>query len=171
MSEVINRNNVDKELVEHEILKGEKRKGKKYLAPVTSVATWDNDSKWIGVSDLVNVTNRWLKQSFQNLWFGCIDEATGQINMPQFLKEGSEFTSSGMKLSEINDQLDEVEAKQKLVIMNAPTNEDGMFSNPADVHVIQDLNKQAIALRAMRDARSRKGKDAEDNAEPAVATA
>lgn len=167
---VISRNGVDKTLSKFKIVKGD-RKDKEYLAPSITVENWDSDAKWLGVANLVNVAQKWVKAAFQSNWFDSFD-AEGNFNLPKFIKESEDFTSTGMKLSEINDQLDEAQAKQALLIMNAETDaETGMFKNGADIKAIKEINETIVALRAMREARSRKGKEAEAPAEPAVAVA
>jgi hypothetical protein len=166
----ITRNGVDKVLSKYKIVKG-KKEGKEYLAPTFSIESWDADSVWVGAANLVSVVQKFAKVAFQDLWFGAIDPATGEFNMPQFMKQAEEFTSSGMKLSEINEQLDEAQAKQGLLIATAETDDaTGMFKNASDIAAIKDINNTIIALRAMRDARSRKGKE-DEAAEPSVATA
>lgn len=166
---VIARNGVDKTLSKYKIVKG-KKEGKEYLAPTFSLETWDVDAVWVGVANLVNVAQKMAKASFQDLFFGAIDEATGEFNLAQFVKQATEFTSSGMKLAEINEQLDEAQARQGLLIATAETDEaTGMFKHASDIAAIKEINNTIIALRAMRDARSRKTKE-DEAPEPSVET-
>lgn len=165
----IKRNGTEKVLSKYKIVKG-KKEGKEYLAPTFSLESWDSDAIWVGAANLVAVVQKFAKASFQDLWFGAIDETTGEFNMAQFVKQAEEFTSSGMKLAEINEQLDEAQAKQGLLIATAETDEaTGMFKHASDIAAIKEINNTIIALRAMRDARSRKTKE-DEAPEPSVET-
>lgn len=165
----VKRNGVSKNLSKYKIVKG-KKEGKEYLAPTFSLETWENDVVWLGAATLLNIAQKFAKVSFQDIWFSCIDETTGEFNEAQFAKQAEEFTSSGMKLAEINEQLDEAQAKQGLLIATAETDaETGMFKHASDIAAIKEINNTIIALRAMRDNRSRKTKE-DEAPEPSVET-
>lgn len=173
-SVVISRNNINKPLTKFKIVKG-KKEGKEYLAPQVSVETFDDDVAWLGQVNIVSIIQKWLKASAQSIWFSCFDEE-GNFNQALFEKEMSNLTETGMKLKEINEQLDEVEATLGLILQQAEVDEDtGLFKDASIIRKMKELNNTKLALRAQRDARSRKGKTAteegEADAEPAVAVA
>lgn len=170
---VINRNNIDITLAKFKIVKG-KKEGKEYLAPPVSVDNWNIFAEWLGVANVVSVFQKWAKATAQSIWFSCFNE-DGTFNQALFEKEMANLTETGMKLKEINEQLDEVEAKLGLLLQNAEVDDEtGLFKDAAVIKEMRELNKTKLALRGQRDARSRKGKAAEageEDAEPAVAVA
>jgi hypothetical protein len=165
----IERNGVSKVLSKFKILKGD-NKDTEYLAPKFTTESWEQDKVWLGDS-LMGIAQKWVKSGFQSLWYDAIGE-DGVFNWPKFLKEGAEFDASSMKLKEINELLDEVQAKLGLLIATAEIVEvNGLptFVNPEDQQNIKRLNNEQLALRGMKDARSRKSAKSENDADPAVA--
>jgi len=158
--QTLNRNEVDMPLKPFKIVKGV-NKDKEYLAPdITDVNNWENNLKWIGLPNVISCVQTFLKRTFQELWFDNVDETTGEFNMSKFLAEAADFTSAGMKLKEINDRLDELQATQGIIIR------DKDLSDPNVIAQIKELNESILVFKAMKEARSRK--KAEVEAEPAV---
>jgi hypothetical protein len=171
---VINRNETDKPLNKFKIVKG-KKEGKEYLAPQVSLETFDSDIKWLGKVNVISIIQKWLKASAQSIFFSSFD-AEGNFNQALFISEMTNLTETGMKLKEINEQLDEVEATLGLILQQAEVDDEtGQFKDPAVVRKMRELNNTKLALRAQRDARSCKGKGAaeaaEEDADPAVVVA
>lgn len=168
---VIIRNGVGKQLSIFDIVKG-KREGKQYLAPKIELETIKEDLEWVGSATVMNILQKSVKIAFQEIWFDCIN-ADGSFNDALFLKKSEEFTSSALKLAEIDAQLDEAQATQGQLIATASTDADGLFTNPAEIAAIKENSRNIMALRAMREARSNRGKTDEvtDPSVPAVAKA
>lgn len=166
MSDSIIRNGISKALSVFKIVKGD-NKDKEYLAPVISVETWSQDAEWIGVPNIVNVLQTYLKRTYQSIYFDNVDE-NGVFNKDKFLAEAADFTSTGMKLKEINEQLDELQAKQGIIFQQAELGADGLFVNPNDVAAMREIAKNIQILRAMKEARSRKKAEVEPEAAVAV---
>ncbi len=171
--QVVTRNEVDEVLGTFQIVKGEKRKGKQYLAPVVDFSTpekWENMVKWTGLSTVAQVLQTFLKKTFQDIWFNAIDETTGLHNMEKFLLEAKDFTTSGMKLAEIYDKMEEAQAEVANMISSMPSGDDAtVFA--AWKTKINEINDFVLALKAMAEQRSKRGKQAEDASEPSVAVA
>lgn len=162
---VIKRNGVDKQLTKMVIVKGNKV-GKEYLAPSFSIETIDADIEWVGKATVLAILTKAAKIAYQDIWFGCFAD-DGVFNDALFLKQAEEFTQSGLKLAEINEQLDEAQAKQGQLISTAKTDAEGMFTDIEEIRAIKENSNNIRALRAMRDARSKKGK-ADEAADPSV---
>ena len=182
MSETKNivRNDVTVALEPQKILKG-KREGVVYLAPAVTVENLSTIIKWIGDTNLVSELGSLLKRKFQNIHFNAVDEQTGQVNMERFLLDAANFTSTGMRLKEITDKLEELQAALTKIIMGggwqgvpttdgAPVAADGSNLTPAGKlqAEMNKLNEQIIAYTQMKEDRQRKPKEEEETA-PAVA--
>lgn len=156
----VERNGVNLEFGSFKILKG-KRANTEYPAPVVTADNVSEVAEWIGVSNLVNELQTLLKRKFQNIYDQAVGE-DGVFNMPLFLKYAAEFTSAGLKLKEITDKLDELQAELTKLIDGAD------LTSPATQGKVRELNDQIRAYRQMKEDRQRKPKE-ETEAEPAVA--
>jgi len=167
MPESIVRNDITKELKTYKIVKGV-NKDKEYLAPdVSDPQEWEQNQKWVGLPHVINCVQTFLKRTFQELWFDNIGD-DGVHNMAKFLTEAADFTAAGMKLKEIKDKLEELQAQQGQLIAKLEPDSTGGFPASA-MAAIKELNESILVLKAMAEARSRK--KAETEAEPAVAVA
>lgn len=177
---VVTRNGVSVELQPQKILKG-KRAETVYLAPNVTPENLSTILSWIGASNLVGEIASLIKRKFQNIHFNAFDETTQQVNLERFLLDAANFTSAGMRLKEIVDKLEELQASLTKIIMggkwqgaattdNQPTAEDG--SNLTEAGKLQaemqKLNEQIVAYLQMKEDRQRKPKE-EQETEPAVA--
>lgn len=159
------RNGIELTLSPYKIVKGN-RKNQRYLAPTVTRDNIDRIREWFGVDNEINVLLKNVKSTFQDIWFDAFDEKTGEFLQEKFVTEAAKFDVAGLKLKEINDQLDEAVEKQSQLMSSAALDENGQF--PVDVtKEMLKLRDTIAALRAMRDERSRKPK-ADTDAEPAV---
>lgn len=181
MPEVIERNGVTKELVEFEIVKGD-RKGLKYLAPkvdISSPESWANEVTWGELKNIANCWQTFLKRVFQDVWFGCFtedgqqpgytDDGKPNTLMAKFLEKCKDFSAAGMKLKEIDRLIDET---QTILGRRVETASGEDFADADWQHETKELNQYILLLKSMRADRERSraaDKTAEEDAAPAVA--
>ena len=160
---------------QHKILKG-KRADAVYLAPEVTAENINNIIKWYGLPNLINTLATDLKHKFQQIYFNAVDKTTGVFNLAKFELDAAQFTSSGMKMKEINDKLDELQASLNKLLFGAQC-----FPNPAEPadsaynvnaarlqKEVMELNSQIRAYMAMKEERSRKSKEDEEETEDAA---
>ena len=143
------------------ILKG-KNADKFYPAPKVTPANIGDIIKWMGESNLVNELQTLLKRKFQNIASDATSDETG-FDETLFVKYATEFTSAGLKLKEINDKLDELQAQLTKLIDAGEWQ-----TNPEVAKELAELNNQVRAYRQMREDRQRKPKEEAEDA-PSVA--
>jgi len=160
MNITVERNNTALEFGNFKILKG-KRANTEYPAPVVTPENLAEVCAWIGTSNLVNELQTLLKRKFQNIYDQAVGE-DGVFNLPLFVKYAAEFASSGLKLKEIADKLDELQAELTKLIDGADLTDSSVQGK------VRELNDQIRAYRQMKEDRQRKPKE-ETDAEPAVA--
>ena len=159
---VIDRNGVSLPMTAFKILKG-KRANSFYPAPKIEVGNLQATIDWIGEANIVNELQTLLKRKFQNITVESTPEDTGVFDEALFAKYAADFTSAGMKLKEINDKLDELQAQLTRLI------DAGDFAtSEVKMKELTDLNSQVRAYRQMKEDKQRKPKTEEDE-EPSVA--
>lgn len=160
---VITRNNVPLTLGLFKILKG-KRADTQYPAPKVEVANLNTFIEWYGVSNIVSDLQTLLKRKFQGIYTDSLDATTGLFNEELFVKYATDLTSAGLKMKEINDKLDELQAQATAII------DGGTWETDEVVRAeLKELNNQIKAYRQMREDRKRKPETEETDAEPSVA--
>lgn len=158
---VIPRNKVDLALGGFRILKG-KRENTVYQAPVVTEANLDTITQWLGKVDLAQIIQNYLKRAFQNIHFASISDEDGKFNEQLFIKYGTELSAGTMKLSEINDKLDELMAEAVAI------SDRDDWDSEANRLRSREISRQIKAYRQMKEDRSKK-KDSDEEAAPAVA--
>jgi len=162
----ITRNGTSLALSQYKIVKGD-RKNAKYLAPTITKENFQTLLNWYGVDNVVSILQRNAKAVFQGIFFDAYDEKTGEWLQEKFTTEAARFDVAGLKLKEINDQLDEATERQ-VNLMAAPLDANGQF-DPEVTKQMLVIRDQIAALRAMKEEKSRKPSKSENQqAEPAV---
>lgn len=124
------------------------RAGKEFYYPAVTEENLQDIIKWLGVSDAVNILDRYLRKVFMDIftdaWDNNVDE-NGKLNETAFIAqlnaEYPEFSAGTVLLSDLNDKIDELQDQQQELWGKAPT-------DPADenfVPVMQQL--KAISLK------------------------
>jgi len=155
------------DLTTFQIVKG-KNFGTRYLCPEITLENWDKAVEWFGKVNLINIVQTYSKRMFWSIW--CHNTNTdGSFNMVGFLTEAADFTSAGLKLKEIRDKIDELQAELTKLLDegNIGTAPDG--TPTADLVKLKELGNQIRGYKDMEDKRSRKP-ETETEDEPAVAT-
>ena len=116
---------------------------------------------WIGESILVNELQTILKRRFQNIYVDALN-GDGQLDEALFMKYAVDYSVSGMKLKEINDKLDELQAQLTKLIDAGE-----WMTNDTVKQELSGLNDQIRAYRQMREDRQRKPKQ-EEEVQPSV---
>jgi len=160
---IISRNGVDLPLSKFKILKGDK-KDSEYPAPKVEMDNLELFFKWYGIANVQNVMQNYAKRQFQIMVADSTDAETGVFNRELFIKYATDLSVAGLKIREINDKLDELQAQVAQII-----DSDDLDDPTVKAH-LKELNGQVRAYRQMREDKSRKPK-AEAEPEPSVAVA
>jgi hypothetical protein len=158
----VERNSIKLPFVNWKILKGERANGF-YPAPKVTVENLNEVCNWIGESILVNELQTILKRRFQNIFVDALN-GDGQLDEALFMKYAVDYSVSGMKLKEINDKLDELQAQLTKLIDAGE-----WMTNDVVKQELSGLNDQIRAYRQMREDRQRKPKQEEEIAPSVVA--
>ena len=159
---VVPRNEVFLPFKHHKILKG-KRADTYYPAPEVTAANKSLVEKWLGESNVLNILQTYVKRACQNISADSVNTETGLFDETLFIKYAQDLTSTGMKLKEINDKLEELQALQVKLI------DGGLWATDDKVkNEMLDLNKQILAYRQMREDKQRKPKVEDEEEAPSV---
>lgn len=168
-SRPLTRNELVKDLTPMRIVKGT-REGQPYLAP-----QWNpkNDVlaeiAWWGLAYIESVVNRDAKKGAQDIWFdeSQIDEA-GQFLIDKVIQEMAEFDKGGLKLSEIQDRLEEVQAIMSQILRSGKLFDDSdPVSRDEARKKMKEYDNYYLSLKAQKEKRSKK--KTETAAEPSIA--
>ena len=152
------------ELIDFSILKG-KREGTVYKAPEVTLENLDKVLAWIGRGNLLNEISTILKRKSQNIWFNAIG-SDGVIDLTRFVTDMENFSTSGMKIKEIDDKLTELSAQLTKIVRAGVLFQTGTEADAAKAEATR-LADEIRAYTAMREDRSRTPK-VEEADEPAV---
>lgn len=141
------------------ILKG-KRADTFYPAPEVTTENLAQIEKWIGIPNLINQIQTNLKRIMQVIASQSINSETGMFDEALFTKYATDFTTTGMKLKDINLKLDELQAQLSRMIDTGLWLTDEKAKKELTV-----LNEQVRAYRQMRDDKQRKPVADEDEEE------
>jgi Xaa-Pro aminopeptidase len=129
----ITRNGVSFTLSEQVFGKKAPNKGKTFFAPEATPANWDSFVVWAGLDNIINPINRVLRRTFADIF---LDEANwddmqvvkdgenkgeivgGTINMERYLADCADFTAGVAKLSDLQDQIDELQDQLSALAMD-----------------------------------------------------
>lgn len=166
MKPVIERNKKEEPLHVFKILKGP-NKNKRFLGPQLTVETLNEGIQWWGPAFVVDVLNTNLRRAAQEEWLNSIDKTTGVLNLAGFLSEMKEFTSAALKLSEIDDKIDELQELSRVLLEdpNADLGKNPDGSPKPDLVKMISYKDSIRSYKEMRDKKSGKGKQ---DAQPSV---
>lgn len=159
---VVTRNDVNMPFKFFRILKG-KRANTLYPSVEVTPETLVDIEKWIGTPNLVNQIQNFLKKIFQSIALQSVNTDTGVFDEALFVKYAVDFTTTGMKLSDINDKLDELTAElSKMIDTGAWMKDDAARA------ALTDLNNQVRAYRQMKEDKQRKPAEPDEDVQPSV---
>lgn len=168
--EPVERNGIVKMLTPMRIVKGD-REGQPYLAPqFDDTNDLVKEITWWGKGLIKSIVDSFAKKEAQNIWFdeSNIDES-GQFLLGKVLSEMKDLTGTSMKLSEIADRLEEVQAIMSQLFRSNKWRD---TSDPEGCKACQDKMKEYddyyLSLRAMQ-AKRQKKKNADKASDPAIA--
>lgn len=176
----VERNGVIKTLTETVFGKKSDKAGQKFYTPVLTEGDWDDDSKWVGLDNIVGSMNKILRIVFAGIYQDNIDETTGQLNETAYLADCADFTAGVQKLSDLEEQLDELSAEVSNIIdsetFGTPEDDPNNVARMKELAVTMKslrAQKQVIeakyAVRAQKRAETKAKKEAEANAKKAAA--
>jgi len=136
--------------------------------------TLENKEKvfeWLGDGNLINIVRKALKATAQSIAGDSID-ADGRFDEALFAKYLTDFSSAGLKLKEINDLIDELQALAIQMIEKGHAVIDGVkqeaIVNGKFSPALMKLNDDIRAYRQMREDKQRTPKKEEEEV-PSVA--
>lgn len=159
----VERNGVPLTLSFFKILKGNK-KDTQYPAPDVTPKNLKEILTWMGDTVVLGEIATVLKRKFQNI-FNQATTKEGGFNEELFIKYAQDFTTAGLKLSEIAIRLDELMAEVSKLV------DDQDLSDPAVQVEIKELNTQIKTYKQMREDKQKKSEtdpDSDKDAEPSV---
>lgn len=106
------RNNVSKTLSQMVFGKKSPNAGKVFFAPIVDVSVQD-DVTWTGIDSINGMVNKALRLIFADLYVDNLDEKTGEFNQANWEAEAADFTAGVAKLSDLEEQLDNLQAEQQ----------------------------------------------------------
>ena len=118
--------------------------------------------KWVGESNWINMVQTSLKKVFQLIAANCTNEA-GVFDENLFSKYAADFTTTGMRLKEIRDKIDELTAELTKIINGGLWATDDQVKNQ-----MLAMNKELMTYRQMEEYKKRTPKTEEDADEPSV---
>lgn len=114
----INRNNIVLPLSEMVFGKKSDNAGKKFFAPVISVANFDTFKDWVGLDSIVSVVNKWMRGAFAGIYLDNIDPATGLLNEVSWRADAEDFTAGVTKLGDLEEEIEELSELQSTYALN-----------------------------------------------------
>lgn len=138
-----------------------------------------DDYVWVGLDQVSGAVNKILRGVFGALTIDNIKENNGEFNLADFIEDAADFTAARQSLSNISDELDDLQALQMSYAFDPdfinPFNDDNS-PKPRFLELqkqIQEVNRRVKPLREKRDAiereyqaRAQKRKDAKAAKEP-----
>ena len=151
---VISRNGVTKELTPEPFGKLSNDYGKWFAYPVLSLATWDTDSKWVGLEGVVDIVVSELRSIFADIYTDNIGD-DGVFNREQWLADCADFTAGVARLSDIESQLDTLQGLQQTYALDDAFGSEDANGVPTEAAKeleakIKDVAKKIAPLRAKR---------------------
>lgn len=170
----ITRNDVSKALTKAVFSpKSEQFKGMPFFTPILDIPKVDyamfdgkqervlrnvDDYVWVGLDQVSGAVNKILRGVFGALTIDNIKENGGVFDMEAFIEDAADFTAARQSLSNINDELDDLQALQMSYAFDPdfinPFNDD---NTPKTRFLelqknIQEVNRRVKPLREKRDA-------------------
>lgn len=116
---VIVRNNIPKEFVEDQIGKKSKNyAGVKFFTPKVTEESLATDMDWIGKGEVARTLTKVLRPIFADIHIDNLDKNTGLLNMQSWEVDAGKFTAGVAKLSDIEEELDDLQARQQTIVLS-----------------------------------------------------
>jgi hypothetical protein len=149
---VVLRNGVNWSLTDDVFGKKSPKVGTHFWKPVATESNWQEFCTWFGISELVAAVNVISRRIFADILLDHLEENEGVINEAELMAEYAEFSAGRESLSAIEDQLDDLQAKQREIVTNPALdlNEAGIPVTAEAVALLQQIkaiNSQIVPLK------------------------
>lgn len=164
----IERNGVTKTLSKMTFGKLSLSKGLSFYGPEFSQATWESDSKWVGLEWIVSVLNKRARKDFADIFQLHYYDDDGNprevFPLEAYIQDCKDFTEGEAKLADLREDYDELVAQQQELAQSeamSSLNEDGTFSDAMDeaIEKIKALAPKINGLKAQMKAISDRYQD------------
>jgi hypothetical protein len=107
------RNGISKVLTEQTFGKKSPHVGKKFFAPTVTQETFQTDVEWISFDNVRSMLDKALRVIFAGIHLDHFNAETGLVNMDAWAIDAADFTAGVDKLSDLDDELDGLQAQQQ----------------------------------------------------------
>lgn len=153
----LSRNGVIKELVAEPFSKkSTKFQGRHFFIPKFSQATAEDDIKWMGEDFVFATLNKSVRLIFMGIFVDAIDEETGVFDEKQYLEEIQEFTEGAQTLSDIEEQIEDLSARQSTLA--ADPDFDFVQGEEVSARTVEIMAEMKIITAKLKPLRAEKGK-------------
>ena len=120
---VIERNGVSLNLYEYKVIKGDQI-DQKYLAPKPESEEFDKVVSFYDKTTILNILKSWTKKTFQEAWFGLVDDTTGLVDFAKFQRAIAELTSASASKKELLERWEELQLENSRLLDTMPDGDD-----------------------------------------------
>lgn len=143
---VVEINGVSKTLTKQTFGKLSKNKGQVFYAPEFSQSTFDTDVKWTGPMYVLGILNRNARKAFGEIYVDNINATTGKLDQEGWLHDAQDWTSGVTKLSDIEDEMLELQGQMSVLTEDEHFGETDESGNKTDA--CNELNSRIASLAA-----------------------
>ena len=142
--------------------------GMKFFTPVGTLENMTAFTTWYGVEDVLNGLNKITRQIFAGIFTDNLNEETGEFNEAQWYLDAADFSAGVEKLSDIEDQLDNLQDIQLQLsdeLGNVPEEDEKLRLTIKENNVkIRALKVAREEIKTKYEARAAKRKTKEEKA-------
>lgn len=111
----VERSGIVKKLSQMSFGKKSKLVGHKFFSPEITEEHFDEDSKWIGLGNIVDITNAWLRRTFMDIYIDNLKD-DGTFNADAAQADYADFTAGVATLSDLNESIDSLSELQSAYV-------------------------------------------------------
>lgn len=118
--------------------------GKSFPTPVVNEANFQDYVKWFGLTEFLSYINNSVRVDFMGIYTDNIDEKTGIFNAEKWAIDAADFTAGVTKLSAVEEQMEELQAKQYERIESPDFGAEGAEGTPTEAAAKIDVELKEI---------------------------
>ncbi len=147
---VITRNDVSKTLSKAVFGKRSNNAGVEFYTPTFSIASIDDDIKWLGPDWIVSLANKTARRIFGSIYLENLDEE-GKLNVESWQNDAERFTTGFAKLGELETEIEELmDEQQALVDKFSEMVANGDMESPAANELKNKMMELAGQIKPLR---------------------
>lgn len=130
--------------------------GKEFYAPSSAGGLPPQEYiEWFGLTDVLNTLDRSARKIFGDIYLDNVDKTTGILNEEQMELDWADFSAGYAKLSDIDDQLDDLQALQQSYALDDQFGEtvDGTTEGPKTERAMELerlITETALRIKPLR---------------------